>query len=78
MVLNFKVFSLGTKQLCGSASFHLSGTVPFFQITLHKAHSFRSILGHFLYTLYVTPLGPGADPEQAFFKTDVIYFHDAV
>lgn len=65
-------FSLETKQL--SAYFYPSGAVPFFQMT-HNYYNFRTILEHFLYNLYVTPLRLEADPAQAFFTTAVISIH---
>lgn len=65
-------FSLETKQL--SAYLYPSGAVPFFQMT-HNSYNFRTILEHFLYNLYVTPLRLEADPAQAFFTTAVISIH---
>lgn len=65
-------FSLETKQL--SAYLYPSGAVPFFQMT-HNSYNFRTILEHFLYKLYVTPLRLEADPAQAFFTTAVISIH---
>lgn len=65
-------FSLETKQ--PSAYLYPSGAVPFFQMT-HNSYSFRTILEHFLYNLYVTPLRLEADPAQAFFTTAVISIH---
>lgn len=59
-------FSLETKQL--SAYLYPSGAVPFFQMT-HNSYNFRTILEHFLYNLYVTPLRLEADPAQAFFNS---------
>lgn len=65
-------FSLETKQ--PSAYLYPSGAVPFFQMT-HNSYNFRTILEHFLYNLYVTPLRLEADPAQAFFTTAVISIH---
>lgn len=65
-------FSLETKQ--PSAYLYPSGAVPFFQMT-HHYYNFRTILEHFLYKLYVTPLRLEADPAQAFFTTAVISIH---
>lgn len=65
-------FSLETKQ--PSAYLYPSGAVPFFQMT-HNSYNFRTILEHFLYNLYVTPLRLKADPAQAFFTTAVISIH---
>lgn len=65
-------FSLETKQ--PSAYLYPSGAVPFFQMT-HNSYNFRTILEHFLYNLYVTPLRLESDPAQAFFTTAVISIH---
>lgn len=65
-------FSLETKQ--PSAYLYPFGAVPFFQMT-HNSYNFRTILEHFLYNLYVTPLRLEADPAQAFFTTAVISIH---
>ena len=64
--------SFGTKQ--PSATCQCVGMWPFLQMTLINFHSRLRSLGHFMYTLYVTPFGPGADPARAFFATSFTSF----
>lgn len=70
MVLNWSMSlefsSLGIQT--PSAHLHWSATLPLHQITLRIFHSCWS-LGQRLYTLYGTPLGPGAEADLAALTT---------
>ena len=66
-------FSLGTKHL--SAFFQVSGITPFFHSFLISSQNLRRSFGHFLYSFYDNPLGPGAEPALAFLTISCTSFH---
>lgn len=76
VVINWLVLlaSFSFRTITPSATFQLSGMVPFLHITLRSFHSRRKSFGHLLYTLYIIPLGPRADRDLALLTTSKTSF----
>lgn len=76
VVINWLVLlaSFFFRTITPSATFQLSGMVPFLHITLRSFHSRRKSFGHLLYTLYIIPLGPRADRDLAQLTTSKTSF----
>ncbi len=68
MVVEFRF--LGMK--IPTASCHSTGVDWFFHTTRMSFHKIFVTCGQFLYTLYGSPFGPGAEADLAFFRTSLI------